>query len=882
MLALLVSAVLRATVAVAAAKVSWGSGEVHDARYSLFLQTTPHRGTTTDLPASALKSDDLDSQRKKPREQAKKAKGKRKPHVLLILADDYGWNDVGYHTDPNTVGYHNSANPDGNPVANAAAGIMKTPTIDRLANEGMKLENYYVQPLCSPTRSTVMTGRYPSHTGIGPSVIVIYNPFGVPAKETMLPALLKDAGYATHMVGKWHLGACDNRYEPTYRGFDSFMGYLAGGEGYYNHRSDFRNGSSAGETPFCMGGAVANNYSSTLFAGEVSRIVRAHDPDTPMFMYLAFQSVHNPYEDPIDSGVPGTDVNETFPEIVNPTRRIYAGMVAALDAGVAEVENAYKAAGMWDDTVTIFSTDNGGISVGNNYPLRGMKVLLWEGGIRGVGWVRGSKDHPVPAGGHTMALMHSTDWLPTVCGLAGASTEGKTQPLDGYDQWDVISRGATNQRTTVFHNVPVGAAPVLIGNGSQGYGTSSCLSFVDNRTGACHPFGVTGGAIRKNEWKLLTTFPGQAPWEDSAPVGIEQYPPGGAYPNGTRVFTPVTNDTLPEMHQINATLGVFLFNLTADWTETHNLAATRPEVLHEMLELYSQYAATAVMPLTFRYGFKDPQSGNSLPRDSSPYGSPEPHCQGQFGGSPYCAYGHEFDCMVSGRRIATSSSQQPIGKWDTGATNGSACHSACSEHSGCKWWSLETTEDQRSGGRTSINTCLFFDAKPAELVDCQASAVAGAAAVAGGDVATRQQPRVSACAYGPEDCGYGTPAHDPFPAPIKPIAPPPAPCKTNSTQCVVDGHGLQGGDCCGVFTVEATDEACMLKCREYMSCKFWVRRGDTCHLKSSQGKAYSANGVQYGPRCCDGGTAGAPPKHDDAVGFNADGTYRVPSHWNLW
>ena len=83
---------------------------------------------------------------------------------------------------------------------------------------------------------------------------------------------------------EWHLGACDNRYEPTYRGFDSFMGYLAGGEGYYNHRNDFRNGSATGETPFCMGEAVANNYSSTLFAGEVSRIVRAHDSDIPMFM----------------------------------------------------------------------------------------------------------------------------------------------------------------------------------------------------------------------------------------------------------------------------------------------------------------------------------------------------------------------------------------------------------------------------------------------------------------------------------------------------------------------------------------------------------------------------------------------------------------------
>ena len=406
----------------------------------------------------------------------------------------------------------------------------------------------------------------------------------------------------------------------------------------------------------------------------------------------------------------------------------------------------------------------------------------------------------------------AAQWLPTICGLAGVSTAGKTLPLDGHDQWDVIANGAKTKRTTIFHNVPVGAAPVLIdGNRSLGYETTSCLSRVDNRTGPCHPFGVTGGAIRKGEFKLLTTYPGAHPWEDCAPTGIEQYPPGGSYPNRTRVFTPVTNDSLPEMHKVNSSLGVFLFNLTEDWTETHNLAAARPDVLADMLQTYAEYAATAVMPLTFRYGFKDPQSGNSLPRPG------EPHCQGQFGGSPYCSYGHEFDCMVKGRALVGAATGG-----DASASNSTECHAACAEHSGCTWWSMH--------GAGSGAGCQFFDRRPTEFADCEAP---------------------EECAYGPADCGYGTPATI-FPSPQQPPPPPPpAPCKSRSTACAVQGHGLSGGDCCGVFTVDATDLACAEKCGEYFSCRFWVRRGTQCHLKSSKGTVYAAKAASYGPRCCD-------------------------------
>ena len=335
------------------------------------------------------------------------------------------------------------------------------------------------------------------------------------------------------------MGKCDNRYEATYRGFDSYQGYLDGAQSYWNHAGDYRNSStlsdSAGETPACATAAEVNGvYSATLETAEVARIVAAHPPSKPLFMYMAFHSVHGPNEDPY----PVVDVNETFPEIVDPARKIFAGMVLALDKAVENITSAYKAAGLWKDTVTVFSTDNGGIGSGNNFPLRttllrlplpccllpagscardwapgGCKVLNWEGGVHGIGFVRGTDSSlaPVPAGSVTHELMHTTDWLPTLCGLAGAAdaVQASALPLDGVDQWPTISKGAATTRKFIVHNLPITADPVALTPGPDGKGggfsTSVCLSAVDNRTGPCHGFGMTGGAIRVGDYKLLVS-----------------------------------------------------------------------------------------------------------------------------------------------------------------------------------------------------------------------------------------------------------------------------------------------------------------------------------------------------------------------------------------
>ena len=155
--------------------------------------------------------------------RAEASSNAKPPHILLIVADDYGWSDVGYH-----------------------GSVIKTPNLDQLSHDGLRLENYYVQPICTPTRSALMSGRYPIHTGMQHDVIHPRQPFGLPTNFTLLPQRLKESGYRTHIVGKWHLGFFAKPYLPLERGFDSFFGFLDGSEDHNTHKVygflDFRDG----------------------------------------------------------------------------------------------------------------------------------------------------------------------------------------------------------------------------------------------------------------------------------------------------------------------------------------------------------------------------------------------------------------------------------------------------------------------------------------------------------------------------------------------------------------------------------------------------------------------------------------------------------------
>jgi arylsulfatase A-like enzyme len=358
----------------------------------------------------------------------------KKPHVLMIVMDDLGSHDLGHH----------------------GSGI-HTDTLDTLIAEGVYMDNYYVLPYCSPTRAALLSGRYPLHTGCH-QVIQPDSMQGLPLDEETLPQIMRKAGYQAHAVGKWHIGHSRWEMTPTFRGFQSFFGYYVGGEDYYTHYSfdggyDLRwdrheqCGKNCSVLP-----DERSNYSTTVFTREAIRVIEEHDNDSndgssPLFLYLAYQAVHAPDEVPEKYRARYDDVAKQ--QGWNSRRQTYAGMLTAADEGIADVIKAFKNRGMWEDTIVIFTTDNGGptavcaIQGSSNYPKRGGKCTIYEGGTTGDGFVSGpalSKHWNVPVGNNRTYshLFHVVDWLPTMAAAAGVAPNGN--PLDGVSHLEVLQK----------------------------------------------------------------------------------------------------------------------------------------------------------------------------------------------------------------------------------------------------------------------------------------------------------------------------------------------------------------------------------------------------------------------------------------------------------
>jgi arylsulfatase B len=381
-----------------------------------------------------------------------------KPDVVFIVADDLGFGDCSF----------------------TGVSDVRTPHIDALAQNGLRMTRYYGQPVCSPSRAAIHTGRLPLSYGLQTYVI---DPtgvdYGLNLNETTLPQLLRDkGGYDTHAVGKWHLGMSAWEYTPTFRGYNSFHGFYSGGQDYFSHTADGGYDMHIDASPRCgadcsvVDWSAKGVYSTHLYAESAIKIIASHDHSSPLFLYLAFQAVHSPDQVPVSYIDP---YNATIPDL---KRRTFAGMLSCLDEAVGNVTAALAANG-FSDVLIVFVADNGGpifckdgpcgdATGTSNYPLRGGKHSLWEGGTRLTALVSGPLVHA--HGVNETGLMHHADWLPTLLDAAGIDyTPAPGFELHGASQWPMITSGAPSSRNETVTNIDplqpaVGAGPPGQGN----------------------------------------------------------------------------------------------------------------------------------------------------------------------------------------------------------------------------------------------------------------------------------------------------------------------------------------------------------------------------------------------------------------------------------
>ena len=327
----------------------------------------------------------------------------RRANVVVIVADDLGYADIG---------------------AQGISKDVRTPEIDSIARNGVRFTNGYVSaPVCSPSRAGFLTGRYQQRFGHEANPQPNFDgTFGLPLDQVTLADELKRAGYATGAVGKWHLGS-PPEFRPGRRGFDEFYGFLGGAHGYLGQRPAAAQGLNAirrGDAP-----VDEKEYLTTAITREAVSFIDRHKA-APFFLYVPYNAVHTPQQ------VPPKYV-EPFAAVKDEKRRLMLAMLAALDEGVGQILGKLRDAGVEENTLVVFHSDNGGPTFGNasrNTPLRGIKGELWEGGIR-VPFVLQWKGRINPG----QVIHHpviALDVFPTALAAAGAQPRPQPQ-LDGVN-----------------------------------------------------------------------------------------------------------------------------------------------------------------------------------------------------------------------------------------------------------------------------------------------------------------------------------------------------------------------------------------------------------------------------------------------------------------
>lgn len=357
-----------------------------------------------------------------------------KPNLVIIMMDDFGWGDPGYNGFSDHI----------------------TPNMDRLAKEYLQLNNYYTQPVCTPGRSAMMTGKYPAKMGLQHETISVFQPRGTPLEHKFLSKRLQEEGYQTHGVGKWHLGFYKWDYTPLARGFDTFYGFLTGHETYFTHQNrngyDFRlntrsdNGSIVNENLW----ADKGTHCSTLYEDRIDEVIRDRDQEKPLFLYFAMTNPHIPVQPPTN-----VELKQRYTDAgLNYTN--WKGLITNADDQIGSTIASLEKYGILDDTVIMIVSDNGGYA-GKNGNLRGFKRSLYEGGIKSPAIVV----HPKVKGrGIVDDLMHVTDihTLYTRLGRCGFNERcNKMKDLAGLDSetsvYSMVFKGKKGRRSGFLINV---------------------------------------------------------------------------------------------------------------------------------------------------------------------------------------------------------------------------------------------------------------------------------------------------------------------------------------------------------------------------------------------------------------------------------------------
>jgi arylsulfatase I/J len=490
-----------------------------------------------------------------------------KPHIFMVIVDDWGWSEVGYHRDKPTP-------------------EIVTPTIDALVKNGVDFNRHYVHMMCTPTRSSFLSGRLPAHV-----LTQLAGPCdengAIPRNMTGIAAVLKKGGYATHQVGKWDAGMVTPTHTPKGRGYDTSLNYFSHGNwmyteaewlGSYNNRSDVPLPGiiDLWDTDKPASHLNGTAYEEYIFRERMLEILHNHAetaPDTPLFLSYMSKLCHYPLQAP-------QEYQDKFKFIDQDNRRVYHAMVNFLDDQLANITGTMKELGMWDNTLMIVTSDNGGpvkafegpcntttAAAGagdpskdtghgtvcdngeagaNNYPLRGGKYSMFEGGIRVNAFASGGFLPSAVRGTTLNGTIHVTDWYRTFAALAGVDPTDEVAaasglpPIDSLDVWPMVS-GAN--LTSPRENVGIIVTKNLLVLGKWKY-------------------------VRSNTNMI------EAAW------GGEQYP------NISTAMDPISN------HQFKCPAQGCLFDLVNDMEEHHEVSADYPAVVKMMSSELDKQAAT--------------------------------------------------------------------------------------------------------------------------------------------------------------------------------------------------------------------------------------------------------------------------------------------------